>query len=432
MSVQTKYPPAPEEIKFNSTVLVIGGGASGILSAEKAAQTGMSVVLLEKTAELGGTAAQFSSLYQSDLTPSQWLKDKISALEKNDKVTIHKNAELAKVRGQAGSFTVTINLAGNKEEIEAGCIIVATGMELSTKMPASVDVGAERFISQVDFEKKVSEFIGSEAKTFVFVIKEDDFLCGTANALNNALKLKSANHNVYVFYDEMKVSEVNMEKMYHQARQQGVYFVRGTSNFKIGQTDGSLTLTTIDPQLPVKLAKELVINFDYLIFNEELLPGNDTEELASILRVNIATNGFFQEDNYHLEPVYSNRAGIYFVGACRMPELLHNIKEQADAAVNAIFKFSKADVKTLMDEKPLIDVAKCAYCLTCYRSCPRNAIELLYNIEGAAWDGAPYVHPYACQNCGCCVAECPNRAISFPGYKDEDMQKQFQKIGGKA
>ena len=432
MSVKTKYPPAPEEIKFNNTVLVIGGGAAGILAAEKAVQTGMSVVLLEKTAELGGVAAKFSSIYQSDLTPSQWLKDKAKAFKKNKNVTVYKNAELEKVEGQAGNFTATIKLSEKKEEIVVGTIIVATGMELSTTMPVSVDVGAERFISQVDFEKKVSEFEASETKTFVFVIKEDDFLCGTANALNNALKLKTANHNVYVIYDEMKVSEANMEKMYHQARQQGVYFVRGTSNYNIGQKDGGLTLTIADSQLPVKLAKELVINFDYLIFNEELLPGKDTRELAAILRVNTAPNGFFQEDNYHLEPVYSNRAGIYFVGACRMPELLHNIKEQADAAVNSIFKLGKADVKTLMDQKPLIDVVKCVYCLTCYRSCPRNAIELMYDIEGAAWNGAPYVHPYACQNCGCCVAECPNRAISFPGYTDEDMQKQFQKIGGKA
>ncbi|RQD78278.1 MAG: CoB--CoM heterodisulfide reductase iron-sulfur subunit A family protein [Candidatus Syntrophonatronum acetioxidans] len=432
MNAQRKYPPAPEEIKFEPKVLVVGGGASGILSAEKAAELGLSVVLIEKTGELGGKAAQLSFLYQSDLSPSQWLKDKISSLEKNEKVNIYKNSQLEKLKGQAGNFKVTLDLEGKTEEMEVGAIIMATGMELSSNLPAEVDKGADSFLSQMEFEKQFSQLASGDNKTFVLVVKEDDFLIGCTNAMKYSIKLKEANHNVYVFFDEMKVSEEGTEKLYHQAREKGVAFIRGTNNLKIGQEEGNFTLTTIDPQLPVKLAKELVINFDYYIFNEDLLPGADTAKLAEIIRVNMGPGGFFQEDNYHVEPVYANRAGIYFVGACRMPDLLHNIQEQAGAAVNSIYQLSVADVKELMEEIPLIDVVKCVYCLTCYRSCPRNAIDLLYEIEEAAWNGAPYLHPLSCQKCGCCVAECPNRAISFPGYTDEDMQKEFKEIGGKA
>ena len=431
MNAQRKYPPAPEEMTFEPKVLVVGGGASGILSAEKAAELGLSVVLIEKTEELGGKAAQLSFLYQSNLSPSQWLKDKISSLEKNNKVTIHTNSQLEKVNGQVGNFKVTLNIEGKKEEMDIGAIIMATGMDLSSKMPAQVEKGAGSFLSQMEFEKQFTQLASGDSKTFVLVVKEDDFLIGCINALKYSKKLKEANHNVYVFFDEMKVSEEGTEKLYHQVREEGVTFIRGTNNLKIGQEEEKFTLTTIDPQLPVKLAKELVINFDYYIFNEDLLPGADTGKLAEILRVNLGPGGFFQEDNYHTEPVYSNRQGIYFVGACRMPDLLHNIQEQAGAAVNSIYQLSVADVKELMEKTPLIDVIKCAYCLTCYRSCPWNAIDLLYEIEGAAWDGAPYLHPLACQKCGCCVAECPNRAISFPGYTDEDMQKEFKEIGGK-
>lgn len=431
MNAQAKYPPAPEEVRFNPTVLVIGGGASGIASAVKAAEAGLSVVLLEKTAELGGKLAQISSMYQTDLSPSQWLKKSINFLKENKKLAIYTNGSLEKVKGQAGSFTVTLNVSGEKEEIVVGAIVVATGMELSSKMPAPEGADAGRFMSQMELEKKIGEFTG-DSKGFVFVVKEDNFLYGMANALKNALKLKNAGHEVYLFYDEMKISEEKMEKLYHQARKEGVYFVRGTQNLKVGQQDNKLVVTTVDPLLPVKLAKELVINFDYFIFNEDLVPAADTKKLAEILKVTRGPGGFFQEDNFHLEPVNSFRPGIYFVGACRMPDFLHNVQEQAGSAVNAIYQLSTADVKSLMDQKPLIDVSKCAYCLTCYRSCPRNAIELLYGIEGAAWDGAPYVHPYACQACGSCVAECPNRAISFPGYTDEDMKKQFSGIGGKS
>ena len=431
MNAQTNYPPAPEEMQFKPTVLVIGGGASGIVSAVKAAEADLSVVLLEKTAELGGKVAQISSLYQTDLSPSQWLNDKIKWLQDNDKVTIYTNGTLEKVKGQAGNFTVTLNVDGKKEETTVGAIVVATGMELSSKMPVPEGADADRFVSQMEFEKKVADLSG-ESMGFVFLVKEDDFLYGMANALKNALKLKKAGQDVYLFYDEMKISEADMEKLYHQARKEGVYFVRGTQNLKIGQQDGKMNITTIDPLLPVKLAKELSITCDYLIYNEELVPAADTQKLAEILRVTRGPGGFFQEDNYHLEPIYSFRPGIYFVGACRMPDFLHNVQEQAGAAVNDIYQLSAADVKSLMDQKPLIDVKKCAYCLTCYRSCPRNAIDLLYGIEGAAWNGAPLVHPYACQACGSCVAECPNRAISFPGYTDDDMNKQFQEIGGKA
>jgi len=52
----------------------------------------------------------------------------------------------------------------------------------------------------------------------------------------------------------------------------------------------------------------------------------------------------------------------------------------------------------------VIDEAKCASCLTCFRVCPLSAIEI----------GEPMVaNPVRCQACGLCAAVCPGNAITL-------------------
>ena len=52
----------------------------------------------------------------------------------------------------------------------------------------------------------------------------------------------------------------------------------------------------------------------------------------------------------------------------------------------------------------VIDEAKCASCLTCFRVCPLNAVEI----------GEPMVaNPVRCQACGVCASVCPANAISL-------------------
>ena len=63
----------------------------------------------------------------------------------------------------------------------------------------------------------------------------------------------------------------------------------------------------------------------------------------------------------------------------------------------------------------VIDEAKCASCLTCFRVCPLDAVEIGEAI------GA---NPVRCQACGLCASLCPAGAISLSYWERADLEKE--------
>ena len=57
--VQNSEPPEPFNIEINETILVVGGGVSGMTSALAAAKAGSQVILTEKEDHLGGWLNKF-------------------------------------------------------------------------------------------------------------------------------------------------------------------------------------------------------------------------------------------------------------------------------------------------------------------------------------------------------------------------------------
>ncbi len=423
MELQAKDTTLNRTAQVNSKVLVLGGGAAGIATAEKLSAAGCPVILAEKSEELGGKFSQLNFLYQSNLSPSTWLDTRIKALQDDTGVELYTRASLREIKGQAGSFKVHLDLNGESLKDEVGAVVVAIGTDEEKRNLFSGEVNAGS-LSVQDLEKMMPRFsVGSGSKNFVFIIKEDEFLWSTAALLKNALKLKETGHNIYIFFDDMKVRDAGLEKLYHSCRQQGVTFIRGLENLEAKKEKETFTFKYKDMLLPANIVdKDITITAQYLVVSEKTTPAKDTKKLADLLRLPTGVAGFIQEDNYHLFTISSRRTGIYFVGSCSGTDFLHNIQEQALAAAEEILSLKK-NASQDAAEKPYIKPELCAFCLTCYRSCPRSAIEMDYEKEAA------FVDPVACQSCGICVAECPNRAIFKPGYTQPDMDSMLDELG---
>jgi ferredoxin len=64
----------------------------------------------------------------------------------------------------------------------------------------------------------------------------------------------------------------------------------------------------------------------------------------------------------------------------------------------------------------VIDESKCAACLTCFRVCPLDAIEI---------GEAMHANPARCQACGVCASLCPANAITLSYWQaDEEEQRK--------
>ncbi|MGD8594737.1 MAG: FAD-dependent oxidoreductase [Gammaproteobacteria bacterium] len=145
---EVKYmtPPMPNaEAKYNSNVLVVGGGISGMTSAIEAAKAGYGVTIVEKSGALGGAAANFhkripdKSPYKDPMDTG--VAEMIAAIEADKNITVHLNSRLSKTDGAPGRFDVEISAeSGSTNSATFGAIVQASGFTGydANKLPESI------------------------------------------------------------------------------------------------------------------------------------------------------------------------------------------------------------------------------------------------------------------------------------------------------
>ena len=132
-----------ESIRVNplKSVLVIGGGVSGLTAAAKLAHSGHEVTLIEKATALGGNLARVSNVYPFGRSGTEVVGKAVAAID--GKVEILKNTKVTSLRGGPGRYAVTLSptggVGGEKAVADAGgsggterlfgALVTATGSE---------------------------------------------------------------------------------------------------------------------------------------------------------------------------------------------------------------------------------------------------------------------------------------------------------------
>ena len=100
-----------EVIATNQTILVVGGGVSGMTAALEAAETGKQVVLVEKRPYVGGRITQLYKYFPKLCFPTCGLEINQRRAKANPNLTILTMAEVVGVEGGAGDYTATIKIS---------------------------------------------------------------------------------------------------------------------------------------------------------------------------------------------------------------------------------------------------------------------------------------------------------------------------------
>jgi quinone-modifying oxidoreductase subunit QmoA len=103
----------------SGSILVVGGGISGITTALEAAEVGYEVFLIEKNPYLGGRVAQLNQYFPKLCPPSCGLEINFRRIKDNPLVKVMTMAEVEKVDGAPGSYNVTIKL--NPRYVNENC-----------------------------------------------------------------------------------------------------------------------------------------------------------------------------------------------------------------------------------------------------------------------------------------------------------------------
>jgi heterodisulfide reductase subunit A-like polyferredoxin len=147
----------------------------------------------------------------------------------------------------------------------------------------------------------------------------------------------------------------------------------------------------------------------------------DTEELASIIKLDRNQEGHFMEAHVKLRPVDMATEGIFVCGTAHSPQLLSESISQAYAAASRATTFLSQSQLTLSAVTARVDADRCAACLICVRSCP-------YEVPRINEDGVSEIDVALCHGCGVCAAECPAKAIELNWYEDDQILCQVEAL----
>ncbi|MBU0986885.1 MAG: CoB--CoM heterodisulfide reductase iron-sulfur subunit A family protein [Proteobacteria bacterium] len=95
----------------NGSILVVGGGISGLTTALEAAEVGYEVFLVEKNPYLGGRVAQLNQYFPKLCPPSCGLEINFRRIKDNPKIKFFTQGVIEKVNGTPGDYDVTVSLS---------------------------------------------------------------------------------------------------------------------------------------------------------------------------------------------------------------------------------------------------------------------------------------------------------------------------------
>jgi heterodisulfide reductase subunit A2 len=414
------------EVPVTPTVLIIGGGITGIQAALDIGNAGFKVYLVEKEEKLGGNLLKLNKTFPTMDDVRQIIELKIGQLKAISNIEVLTCAEVSQVSGYIGNFKVTIN---RKEEngviawdLEIGTIIVATGFdsfdaglkpELGYGIYPNVLTGPE--LEQMASTSGVTGgkilVGGKEPKNIVLVqcVGSRDKTVGVdycsrvccMYTAKQAAYLREAlpDARITVCYIDVRAFGKGHEQFYEKVQRSGIIYRRGAVS-EIYKKGDCVVVKAEDSLLGEIYEEEA----DLVVLATGLRPSRTAADIARTLNISLGADGFFLEAHPKLGPVETTTDGIYIAGCAAGPkDITDSISQAHAAAIKASIPLFKGMVK----REPLvasIDEEVCAGCRLCENLCEYGAL-----VFDAARN-VMTVNQALCRGCGACSSTCPSGA----------------------
>ncbi|SDH70028.1 CoB--CoM heterodisulfide reductase iron-sulfur subunit A family protein [Desulfosporosinus hippei] len=92
----------------HKSILVVGGGVSGLTAAIEASEAGSEVYLVEQKSYLGGRVAQMNQYFPKLCPPNCGLEINFKRIKQNPRIKFFTLSEIEKIDGVEGDYTVTV------------------------------------------------------------------------------------------------------------------------------------------------------------------------------------------------------------------------------------------------------------------------------------------------------------------------------------
>jgi heterodisulfide reductase subunit A-like polyferredoxin len=422
-------PLMEKPLTINQRALVIGGGIAGLNAALNLGDQGFETILLEKEPELGGTGRRIHKTIEG-LDVQAYLNQLIDRVKAHEKIQVLTGALVVGYKGYKGNFTTEVLVGPGMYErkIDHGIAVVATGAH--EYHPQEFLYGEhDRVMTQLELgdflHRKPAEAAKWDRVVMVQCVgsrNEENPNCSRVccqGAVKYALQLKDLNPDmdIVILYRDMRTYGF-LEDYYREARDKGVLFSRFDPDHLplVNNDNGQLGITFVDHVL----GRPISMNVDAVVLSAGAR-ANDTEELASLLKLPRNAGGFFIEAHAKLRPVDFASEGIFLCGMAHSPKLIGESVAQAMAAAARAGAFLADVNQTISGVTARVAPERCAACLVCVRTCP-------YGVPQINRDNVSEINEALCQGCGTCASECPANVIQLSHFEDDQLNAKIKTL----
>jgi len=240
-------------------------------------------------------------------------------------------------------------------------------------------------------------------------------------AMKNAMLIKveqDPDADITVLYKDVRAAGKGFEEYYVRAKERyGIKFVKG----ELIQVSQDFKANELKIEYETPANQKAVLRSDLVVLSCAVVPSKGLRELAKIIGVKIAPDGFLKELDDKVSSVETSTAGVYVCGVAEGPKDIPESVAQASAAASkAALKMAEIVQKPMLI--PVIEDEFCSRCRLCEGACPFRAIVFDEKKEEIKVDET------SCTGCGLCVTACGANAIQLINNEYGLVSRQIRSV----